>query len=49
MLKNLLPGHEIASNYWHPDYKLTDKPVQYDLFIPALSLAFEYNGQQHCI
>jgi hypothetical protein len=33
----------------HHDLKLLKGRVEFDIFLPSLSLAFEYNGKQHCI
>jgi hypothetical protein len=42
----MFPDYELRSDYAHPD--LTGR-LEYDIFIPSLSLAFEYHGVQHCI
>jgi hypothetical protein len=57
LVKRLFPDLEVYKNFKHPDllWKNVDdgKPKKYarrmelDLFCPALSLAFEYQGEQH--
>ncbi len=39
----------IELNYNHPNlfYSNTKQPVELDIYIPSLSLAFEYQGEQH--
>jgi hypothetical protein len=49
MVKKMFHTMDVRSDYWHPDAKLFKRAVQYDVFVPELSLAFEYNGEQHCI
>lgn len=49
-LEELFPSlHDIHINYLHPlmRFKDTGKPIELDLYIPSLSLAFEYQGEQH--
>src|SRR5689334_10826591 len=48
MIQRLFPNFDIMSDK-KQSYRLFNKSVEYDIFIPSLSLAFEYNGEQHCI
>eukprot|EP01114_Cavostelium_apophysatum_P023123 TRINITY_DN8611_c0_g1_i1.p1 TRINITY_DN8611_c0_g1~~TRINITY_DN8611_c0_g1_i1.p1 ORF type:complete len:602 (+),score=131.87 TRINITY_DN8611_c0_g1_i1:58-1863(+) len=43
------PSTEIHSNFLHPKFKYekSDHPIELDIFIPSLKLAFEYHGAQH--
>jgi hypothetical protein len=52
VLKGLLPPDtEILSNYYHPqlsnENRFTKRPLELDIYIPSLSLALEYQGEQH--
>ncbi len=40
---------ELFEDYYHPSlvYKATNRPMQFDIFLPSLQLAFEYQGIQH--
>ena len=48
-IHNSFPNHEIFEDYLHPQlsFSLSGNPIQFDVFIPSLDLAFEYQGQQH--
>jgi hypothetical protein len=48
MVKKLFPNHEVLSNY-SPSLKLFKGHVEFDVCVPSLSLALEYNGTHHCI
>jgi len=49
LMGELFPNVEIWSDYVHPDLKYPDsnRSMELDIYIPALSLAVEYNGPQH--
>jgi hypothetical protein len=50
MIKNMFPNVDVVAEYSHPDFKLfRTQQMEFDIFVPSLSLAFEYNGQHHCI
>ncbi len=45
LLLHLFPGYTLEFNY---SYKKPDRGVyEFDIFIPVLSLAVEYNGEYH--
>lgn len=48
---SLFPSHIIHSDFPHPKLRYADSnlPIQFDIFIPSLSIAFEYQGAQHYI
>ena len=41
--------YEILENFKHPSlvFPISQKKVELDLYVPALELAFEYQGKQH--
>ena len=45
----LFPSEEVLMDCNHKDlrYSATDAPIQLDIYIPSLNLAFEYQGEQH--
>lgn len=43
-VKSIFPNEEIMSNYKLPNVQ---RNVELDIFLPNLSLAFEYQGEQH--
>ncbi len=45
-IHQLFPRCQIDSNYHYGSGKKQDK-IQFDIFIPHLSLALEYNGEYH--
>jgi hypothetical protein len=48
-VQSLFPSFDILEDFKHPDlvYHTTSKPMELDLYLPDLSLAFEYQGEQH--
>ena len=48
MIEQIYPPHLIIENYRHPHLLYNSEiPLEYDIFIPALNLALEYQGEQH--
>jgi len=47
IVRSVFPNSECLVNYPHPDLQLTKQAMELDIFIPSLSLAFEYQGAQH--
>lgn len=48
-LQALLPNTEVQSNFKHSQliYSTTGRPMEVDVFVPSLSLGFEYQGKHH--
>jgi len=42
-------NEDIIEDYLHPDlyYEQTNRNMQFDIFVPQLNLAFEYQGPSH--
>jgi hypothetical protein len=48
VVAELFPSTEIYEDYIHPGLTFSsNKPMQLDIFLPSLHLAFEYQGIQH--
>ncbi len=50
VIERLVPDDcPILANYLHPQlvYRDTKKKMELDIYLPSLSLAFEYQGEQH--
>jgi len=49
IVTNLFPDKNIHVNFIHPNFRHFDSKIniQFDIFIPQLSLGFEYQGEQH--
>jgi len=49
VLKNFFPTQSMQTNYKHPNLKYadSDKQMELDIYLPAESIAFEYQGKQH--
>jgi hypothetical protein len=49
MVQELFEGHDVTYDYSHPQlrFRRTSAPMQLDIYIPSLALAFEYQGEQH--
>jgi hypothetical protein len=50
-VKKLFRGHEIKWNFRHSDIRFprTSRAAELDIWLPALRVAFEYQGEQHFI
>jgi len=48
-VRSLFPDVEILTDFTHPDliFSHTKKSMEIDVFVPALSIGFEYQGEQH--
>jgi hypothetical protein len=47
-IQQLFAGHEVKMNYRDPEFTFfSNRSIELDIFIPSLSLAFEYQGTQH--
>ncbi len=51
MIRDLFPNVEIKLDYQHPELLFPDtkKRMEFDIYIPALSLIIEFYGEQHFI
>jgi len=49
MIKRLLPEHTVYMNYRLPERSTIKGYIEYDIFIPSLALALEYQGEIHYI
>jgi hypothetical protein len=49
MVQELFSGHDVKLDFIHREIKFSRShtPMQLDIYIPSLSLAFEYQGEQH--
>jgi len=49
IVQELLPNEDVKENFNHPDLIHTNsgKPMELDVFVPALKLALEFQGEQH--
>ena len=46
--QRIFKQHFVFEDYLHPLIKYkSDAPIVFDVFIPSLNLALEYNGEQH--
>jgi len=45
-IKDIFPEQSVEYNYLHSSFQPKSN-IQLDIFIPSLSLAFEYNGEYH--
>ena len=46
-IKKIYTRHRVFENYRHPQLFFSDMPIELDIFIPAVNLALEYQGEQH--
>ena len=46
-LEKLYPQQEMIENYIHPIQRVSNSIFEFDVFIPAFSFAFEYQGEHH--
>eukprot|EP01121_Diplochlamys_sp_Union-15-3_P014659 TRINITY_DN4702_c0_g1_i2.p1 TRINITY_DN4702_c0_g1~~TRINITY_DN4702_c0_g1_i2.p1 ORF type:complete len:314 (-),score=59.44 TRINITY_DN4702_c0_g1_i2:174-1115(-) len=48
-IESILSSHEVYEDYKHPDIQFysSGRSIQFDVFIPSLKLAVEYQGFQH--
>eukprot|EP01114_Cavostelium_apophysatum_P006341 TRINITY_DN1760_c0_g1_i4.p1 TRINITY_DN1760_c0_g1~~TRINITY_DN1760_c0_g1_i4.p1 ORF type:complete len:435 (+),score=98.75 TRINITY_DN1760_c0_g1_i4:205-1509(+) len=47
-IRNIFPSVEVRENYRHPKIKFSSNmKMELDIYLPSLSLAFEYQGKQH--
>jgi hypothetical protein len=48
-VRKLFPNRVVESNFMHKGYTYpnSSRPIEYDIFVPSLSLALEYQGEPH--
>ena len=46
-LRHLFPKVEVIEEFLHPVARASNISLEYDIFIPALNLAVEYQGSHH--
>eukprot|EP01121_Diplochlamys_sp_Union-15-3_P002651 TRINITY_DN12375_c0_g1_i1.p1 TRINITY_DN12375_c0_g1~~TRINITY_DN12375_c0_g1_i1.p1 ORF type:complete len:296 (+),score=41.07 TRINITY_DN12375_c0_g1_i1:62-889(+) len=49
LLKSLLPHADVIEDYFYPDSAFHDsgRPMQFDIYVPSIKLALEYQGGHH--
>ncbi len=49
LLQNIFPSQKLLNDFKHADmtYSQSKEPMQLDIYLPDLSLAFEYQGKHH--
>jgi hypothetical protein len=48
-VQEIFPGQSVLEDFRHPEmsFEGTHVPIELDIFLPDLNLAFEYQGEQH--